>query len=398
MKNANGDGSIYPVRKDGKLVGYRGAISYVDEAGVTQRFSVRGRTHAIVKDKLNGARTRLAQGAPVRDATRTVGDWMAQWRTSTLVVSDRKPATREQYANLSRKHLESDPFGATPLDRLRPTDVEALIVALRAKRKPGPKRLDGKPGDPVRALSDSTIRSIYGVLRTGLDCAVRDGLLARNPAALVGRPGVARVEAKHMDAADVTALLKAAQASRYHSALTLIAATGLRKGEALALSWDRVNLDTGHLRVSATLGRIDGTLVVSEPKTATARRVVPLSPVVVDMLRRHRTSQKEDRLRAGDQWTDTGLVFTTEFGTAVDPRSFLRVLQVAAKAAGLTGVGVHTLRHSVAVGWLENGVHIKAVADLLGHSSIAITGDVYGHVSDAAARSAVDGWSGALGL
>ena len=87
-------------------------------------------------------------------------------------------------------------------------------------------------------------------------------------------------------------------------------------------------------------------------------------------------------------------MFTTEFGTAVDPRSFLRVLQVAAKAASLSGVGVHTLRHSVAVGWLEGGVHIKAVADLLGHSSIAITGDVYGHVSDAAARSAVDGWSG----
>jgi site-specific recombinase XerD len=59
---------------------------------------------------------------------------------------------------------------------------------------------------------------------------------------------------------------------------------------------------------------------------------------------------------------------------------------------------VHTPLHSVAVGWLESGVHIKAVADLLGHSSIAITGDIYGHVSDVAARSAVDGWSGVLGL
>ena len=70
----------------------------------------------------------------------------------------------------------------------------------------------------------------------------------------------------------------------------------------------------------------------------------------------------------------------------------------AAKAAGVEGVGVHTLRHSAAVAWLEAGVHIKAVADLLGHSSIAITGDVYGHTTDDIARAAVDGWSGVLGL
>ncbi len=125
---------------------------------------------------------------------------------------------------------------------------------------------------------------------------------------------------------------------------------------------------------------------------------MPLSPAVVAMLRKHRTEQKAERLRAGDQWTETGLVFTTEFGTPVDPRNFLRVIEDAAKAAGVDGVGVHTLRHSAAVGWLEAGVHIKAVADMLGHSSISITGDIYGHTSDDTARAAVDGWSGALGL
>ena len=76
-------------------------------------------------------------------------------------------------------------------------------------------------------------------------------------------------------------------------------------------------------------------------------------------------------MRAGDQWTDSGLVFTTEFGGPVDPRNLLRVMESAAKTAGVDGVGIHTLRHSAAVGWLEAGVHIKAVADLLGHSSVA---------------------------
>ena len=91
-------------------------------------------------------------------------------------------------------------------------------------------------------------------------------------------------------------------------------------------------------------------------------------------------------------------MFTTELGAPVDPRNLLRVIEGAAKTAGVEGVGVHTLRHCAAVAWLEAGVHIKAVADLLGHSSIAITGDVYGHTSDDTARAAVDGLSTALGI
>jgi integrase len=180
--------------------------------------------------------------------------------------------------------------------------------------------------------------------------------------------------------------------------LALIVAKGLRKGEALALRWERVDLDTGTLKVTATISRVDGVLLISEPKTDRSRRTVPLSPAVVAMLRKHKTAQTADRLRAGNQWTDSGLVFTTELGTPVDPRNLLRVVEAAATAAGVPGAGFHTLRHSAAVGWLEAGVHIKAVADLLGHSSISITGDIYGHTTDTAARSAVDGWSSALGL
>ena len=119
---------------------------------------------------------------------------------------------------------------------------------------------------------------------------------------------------------------------------------------------------------------------------------------VVAILRKHRAGRLAERLRAGNQWTDTGLVFTTKFGGPVDPRNLLRVIEVAAKSAGVTGVGVPTLRHSATVAWLEAGVRTKAVADLLGHSSITITGDVYGHTSDDTARAAVDGLASRLGL
>ncbi|GJF17719.1 site-specific integrase [Mycolicibacterium cyprinidarum] len=392
-KNANGEGSIYKRMRDGKLLRYEGAISYEGDDGRTARHTVYGRTRQDVRDKLKQARDRLEAGGPVRDASRTVGDWLAHWRATALAASDRKESTRELYANLSRRHLEAEPFGSIRLDKLKPSDIDGLVLAMRAKTKPGKGE-----GGPVRALSDSTIRQTYTVLRAGLDDAVRDGLLARNPAAAVKRPGVARQEAKHLDAPDVTAVLRAAAGSRYHAALVLIASTGLRRGEVLALRWDRIDLDAGVLRVAATLGRVGGRLVISEPKTDRSRRAVPLSPAVVGLLRKHRAGQAAERLRAANQWTDSGLVFTTEFGGPVDPRNLLRVIEAASKAANVQGVGVHTLRHSAAVAWLESGVHIKAVADLLGHSSIAVTGDVYGHTSDDTARAAIDGLSEVLGL
>lgn len=188
-KNANGEGSIYKRVRDGKPVRYEGAISYLDETGQTKRHTVYGRTRQDVRDKLKQARERLEAGGPVKDATRTVGDWLAYWRVTTLAASDRKESTRDLYGNLSRRHLEAAPFGAIRLDRLKPSDVEALVLSMRSKTK----------GElPRRALSDSTIRQTYTVLRSALDGAVRDGLLARNPAASVKRPGVERREARHL--------------------------------------------------------------------------------------------------------------------------------------------------------------------------------------------------------
>lgn len=396
-KNANGEGSIYKRFRDGRPAGYAAALTYIDEDGRTRRVRVYGPTRAAARDKLQKARERIENGAPVRDAAMPVGAWLAHWRATTLAASDRKQATKALYENLSRRHLEPEPFGAIRLDKLKPSDVERLVLDMRAKTKPGPKDADGEPGTPVRALSDSTIRSAYTVLRAGLDGAVRDGLLARNPAAAVKRPGVERQEARHLDQGAVAQVLAAAQGSRYHPALVLIAATGLRRGEVLALAWDRVDLDAATLKVAATIGRIDGQLVSSAPKTERSRRTVPLSAPVVELLRRHHAAQAVERLRAGDQWQDSGLVFTTELGGPVDPRNLLRVIETAAKAAGVV-TDLHTLRHSAATAWLESGVHIKAVADLLGHSSVAITGDLYAHTTDDAARAAVDKLSAGLGL
>jgi integrase len=376
-RKANGTGNIRK-RPNGT---WEARHSYTDSNGTLKRMSVYGKTQREVLAKLKAARERTDAGSPAIDDKMALAAWMARWRETTLAASDRKESTRSTYAMLSRKHIEAGVIGQTSLAKLRPSGVEKLILALRSA-----------------GLADSTIRQVYTVLSLGLDGAVRDGLLARNPAASVQRPGVARKEAGHLDPQRVIELLAAAERSRYHTALLLIATTGLRRGEALALRWSDVDLDAGVLRVRDTVQRIAGKLSTGEVKTARSRRTIPLSPAVIAVLRRHRVTQLEERMRAANQWTDTGLVFTTELGHVVEPRNLLRVVETAAKRIGMDEVGLHTLRHSAATAWLEAGVHIRQVSDLLGHSSVAITGDVYGHGSDQSARAAVDGLSGALGL
>lgn len=227
---------------------------------------------------------------------------------------------------------------------------------------------------------------------------MRDGLIARNPMAGMVQPKVERTDATYLSPADVSALLAAARSSRQYSLLALIAATGLRKGEALALTWEDVDLDAGTLRVRGTLARVNGELVVTEPKTPTSRRTLALTPSVVSLLKSHRETQLFERRRACDLWRETGHVFTNEFGAPVDPRNLLRVVTVAAKEANLEGVNVHTLRHSAAAAWLESGVSLKAVSELLVHADAAITARVYAHVSPETRAAAMAVLSDAIGL
>jgi len=387
-KRANGEGNVYQ-RANGT---WEARIAYVDAAtGQRKRRSFYGPTAASVRAKLREARQRIDHGAPVADARQSVASWLAHWRATTLAASSRAESTKALYADLARKHLEVPPLGPIALDKLRPSDVETLILSMRGRTR-------HRGGDEVRALSGSTIRSTFGVLRLALDGAVRDGLLAKNPAAAVQRPGIERRDAKYLSVIDAAKLLNAAEGMRYHVALVLIATTGLRRGEALALRWENLDLAAGTLRVAATIGRVGKSLVTSTPKTERSRRSVPLPPSVVEMLRHHRSQQAEERLRAANVWEENGLVFCTETGRAVEPRNLLREIEVAASRAGIQGVGVHSLRHAAATAWLENGTHIRAVADLLGHSSVSITGDIYAATSDDTARKAVDGLSASLGL
>jgi integrase len=380
VKRFDGEGTVRQ-RRDGL---WEAQIRWRDRFEEPKRTSVYAHSRDEVLDKLARVRERLAEESPAVDARDTVAAWSAHWRQTTLAASDKKQATREQYGNLARVHIEKGSLADRKLRGLKPSHVEGWLVALRAK-----------------GLSDSTIRSAYTVLRGTLDTAVRDGLLARNPVHRVRRPKVRRVEVAKLDRAEVRTVLDAAADSRYHSALVLTAMLGLRVGEVLGLRWRDIDDKARTVTVTKTVAGSGKTLRLEDVKSERSRRTLPLSDAAMAVIKAHRKALVADQLKAGDKWQKSGdgMVFRTGLGTLVDTRNLLRVVEKAADDAGLgeRGIGMHTLRHAAAVGWLEAGVHIKAVSDLLGHSSIAITGDIYGHTSDDTARSAVDALTTALG-
>jgi integrase len=376
-RRGNHEGSTPVKRADGR---WQVHVRYRDEHGVRQRTTVYGKTPREARDKAEEVRRRLRAHLPAKDKKITLGAFAESWITSTLAASDRKPSTKSLYATLARKHIIGAKLGAQPLDRLKPSHVEAWKVELKG-----------------RGLSDSTIRSAFNALKAILDTAVRDEALARNVATSVTRPKATRYEAAFLTPEEVRRLLEAASATRHAALFAFLVNTALRRGEALALRWSDVNLDARVLRVRGTLARFDGTLIVTEPKTTKSRRSVPLSAAVERVLREVRTIQAADRLRAGSAWQQTGYVFTTQLGEPCDPRNVLRALKAVAKRAGLGDIGLHTLRHSAAAVMLVNGVPLKVVSEVLGHASIGITGDIYGHVSPDVSREALGRLSEALG-
>lgn len=368
-RRANGEGSRPIQRKDGR---WAVGIRYIDPDGLSKRTYVYGKTAKEAREKAEAVRERVKAGRPAKDAKTTLATFVEDWIEGTLAVSDRKSSTKSMYATLARKHVAGSDLGARSLDRLEARHVEAWVAALRRK-----------------GLSESTVRSTYTVLRAILDTAVRDRAIAENPAAVVRRPKVTVKEAAYMSDDQVEAVLQAAAGSRYAPMFVLLDATGLRRGEALALRWTDVNLGARTLRVRGTLGREGGELVVTEPKTARSVRTIPLIDEAVEVLQEVKARQQTEQEAAGSMWTQTGFVFTTEFGAPCDPRNALRAFKAAADRAGVPGVGLHTLRHSSASRALGKGVPLKVVSEIWGHSSVSITGDIYGHVAPDLAAEAM---------
>jgi integrase len=235
-------------------------------------------------------------------------------------------------------------------------------------------------GLQLKRLSPATIRGVRAVLRAALSDAMRWGLVGRNAAALAHGPRVGRPELEVFSTEQAQTFLEAIQGERLGAFFCTAIGTGLRLGELLGLRWSDVDLDAGVLAVRQALQRVGKHLRFVEPKSKQSRRRVTLPTFAVRALIGHREHQASEQRLAGSKWTDTGLVFTSSIGTALDERNVRRTFKEILRAAELPALRLHDLRHTTATLLLTQGVHPRVVMETLGHSQVSLTLDTYSHV------------------
>ncbi|GAB1688683.1 tyrosine recombinase XerC [Krasilnikovia sp. M28-CT-15] len=378
-RRGRGEDSIY---RDGNR--WRGAASLgYGPDGRPVRKKVSGATRDEVVRKLRRLHEQLDASLPPSDDRLSVGAFLDRWWSVNL-PGQVAPSTLDDYGDMIRLHLRPA-LGRRKLTKLTVSDCDLLW---QAKREAG--------------YSPHTIRMMRAVLRKALGQALREGLVPRNVASLSAGPGGVTAEGRTLTPEQAQALLGTVRGHRWDALVTIMLAYGLRRGEALGLHWDRLDWTAGTLAVSQSVKRIRdyGTgwsmLVVSELKTARSRRVLCLTPELLDVLHHHRTRQGEERLAAAEAWQDHGLIFPSEVGTPIEPNNFTNRLWALCRRAGLGHWHPHELRHSGASLTLAQGTELHVVSEVLGHTSIAITKDVYGHLLEGQPRAAAEAMSRAL--
>jgi integrase len=200
------------------------------------------------------------------------------------------------------------------------------------------------------------------VLHKALKDAERLGLIVRNPASAASAPRATRPEFTTWSSDDAREFFDAIASHRLRVAYLLLVTTGMRRGEALGLRWNDLDLDDRQLAVVQTLNSINGQLVFSAPKTARSRRTVFLDPTTVEGLRSHRKRQAAERLAIGGDWdSSSNLVFRDEVGGPVKPDWFSREFDRLVQATGLPRLRLHDLRHTYATLALKAGIHPRQV-------------------------------------
>jgi integrase len=279
-------------------------------------------------------------------------------------------------------------FGKVRLERLTPQLVQRWLT--QHKEEHGPRR---------------RITLAHATLRSAIAEAQRLQLVSINAATLVKVPQPARRAIAPLNLEQARAFRAVADTHRLGALFSVALACGLRLGEATGLRWQDLNLETGEVRVRQQLQRVGKELLLQPLKTAKSRRTLALPGVCLEALRTHRTRQLAERLKAGADWQDTGLVFTTyaprgtghTVGAPLHPRNVLRVLHNLLEVAKLPRVRFHDLRHSAASLLIAAGVELVEVGLLLGHSELRVTADLYSHLQKQTAAKAARHMDAALG-
>jgi integrase len=374
---SNGESSIYEGR-DGRWHGY--VSMGTKDGGRPDRRHVTGKTRAVVVKKVRDLEAKRDAGlAPAAGKAPTLTEWLEHWLPN-IAARRVRPRTLEGYESTVRLHI-TPAIGHHRLHRLQPEHLEQFYLALEDK-----------------GLASTTALRAHRIISRALKVAMQRGVVGRNVAALVDPPAVRRPETPQpLDLEECKRVLAAAREGRNAARWTVALALGLRQSEALGLMWSDIDLERGTLSVRRGLHRVNGQgLRFEEPKSERSRRTIVIPRQLLADLKQHKDAQAKERTESEDYWTEHGLVFPNELGGPMDDRNDYRSWVALLRRAKVRRVRLHDGRHTAATLLLAEGIHPRVVMELLGHSTMRTTTDIYSHVLPALAQQAADTLDAAL--
>jgi integrase len=392
----NGEGSIYPVKD-----GYRGYVWCTNPAGERYRKYIKGKPYDETQRAWLKLREQASRG-PVASDVPSIEKFLNYW-LKEIVQPNLAPKTYQKYELFSRLHIIPH-LGAKRLDKLQVQDIRQWLNKLSricqccAQGKDAARSEDKRRCCAVgkcchEVLSAETRKDARNVLRAALTCAIEDQIITRNPAAVIRLPTrrEPRRKRRSWTVDEARRFLESARRDddTLYTAYVLVLVLGLRKGELLGLTWELVDLDRAELFVGEQIQRVGRQLIRSRTKTESSEAPLPLPDLCVTALKLRQQQQDADHERAGRGWLDTGLVFTTRHGTPIEPRNFNRSFDRRITKAQVPKITVHGARKTCGSLLATLDVHPRVAMQILRHSKIAITMEIYTEVPSAATRDAL---------
>lgn len=373
-KRRPSDDGMVRKREDGRWEG-RIVVGH-DEKGLPKTKNVLAKTKSECSAKLNALKASLQGPSEPKqrkpNADMTFGAWLDHWYQRECKPKIR-PKTQADYENRIYQHVIPE-LGAIPLAKLTAADLQQFYNRL----KEGGRLLRVEQYGP--GLSVRMVKSCHVTCRMALDQAVAQGLILKNPALSCKAPVTRPKEMQVLTGEEIQRLLIQAKEDGCFELLLLELSTGLRRGEILALWWDDLDFRTGTLRVERQVQRIQGKLVVSQPKTRASSRSILLPAPILKILEQYR------------QNVDSRWMFPSpkKEDSPRDPAAVRKKLSAVLKRAGCPAIRFHDLRHTFATSALEHGMDVKTLSTVIGHVSSATTLNVYAHVTDEMRQKTAD--------
>lgn len=368
---------------------WEGRYKYTDEVtGKQLSKSVYAATKAEVKRKLKELIDKIENAPPeedeyVKPSAITFGEWLDTWMKE-YKKNGVSPATYNSYHQNIENHIRPA-LGEIPIQKLRPDHIQTLLNDLT--------RGKGKKQPP---LASWTVIKVKNIISGAFEQAIRNQIVPYNPARASVPPKLEQKDIRILTEEEQKKFMEAVKGHRLEALYLFALATGMRRGEILALTWDCIDMKNLNISVKGSVNRIKdpdtkvSKMIYSDPKTKSGKRQIPVLPNLVPVLLEHKSRQDAERTAAGSAWNPRNLVFCSNVGTVIEPRRVAMTMDKMAKKAGLPHFTFHALRHTFATRMMESGVPAKVVQEILGHSDVTLTLNTYSHVVGSTAHEQME--------